>query len=126
MAGLFQWLVFGNSWGSTLALVYGQQHPERVSEMALQAVTTTEREEIRRLYYGSGRVFPEARERFHAGAGACRREDDLVGAYYRLLNSPDPAVGKQAAAEWCRWEDAVVSSAEALRSPPPRSLPAPG
>lgn len=40
------------------------------------------------------------------------REDDLVGAYYHLLNSPDPDVREQAAVEWCRWEDAVVSGSE--------------
>ena len=107
-----RWLLFGNSWGSTLGLVYGQRHPERVSEMVLLAVTTTDREEIRWLYHGAGRIFPDAWERFHAGAGASSREDDLVAAYYHLLNSPDPAVREQAAVEWCRWEDAVVSSAE--------------
>ena len=107
-----QWLVFGNSWGSTLGLVYGQRHPERVSECVLLAVTTTDREEIRWLYHGAGRLFPEAWERFHESAGVSRRDDDLVGAYYRLLNSPDLAVREMAAAEWCRWEDAVVSGGE--------------
>lgn len=106
-----RWLVLGNSWGSTLGLVYGQQHPERVSEMVLLAVATTDREEIDWLYHGVGRLFPEAWERFHAGAGVSDRDDDLVAAYHRLLNSPDPGVREQAAAEWCRWEDAVVSGA---------------
>jgi proline iminopeptidase len=110
--GIDRWLVFGNSWGSTLALVYGQLHPERVSEMVLMAVTTSDREQIRWLYHGAGRFFPEAWERFRAGAGVGGQDDDLVGAYYRLLASPDPGVREQAAAEWCRWEDAVVSGAE--------------
>ena len=110
--GIDRWLLFGSSWGSTLALVYGQRHPERVSEIVLVAVTTTDREEIHWLYHGAGRIFPEAWERFHAGAGASGRDEDLVGAYYRLLNSPVPGVREQAAAEWCRWEDAVVSGAE--------------
>ena len=110
--GIDRWLVFGNSWGSTLALVYGQRHPERVSDIVLLAVTTTDREEIHWLYQGAGRLFPEAWERFHAGAGVSGRDDDLVSAYCHLLNSPDPGVREQAAAEWCRWEDAVVSGAE--------------
>ncbi|MXZ85844.1 MAG: prolyl aminopeptidase [Acidimicrobiia bacterium] len=107
-----QWLVFGNSWGSTLGLTYGQRHPERVSEMVLVSVTTTDHEEIRWLYHGAGRLFPEAWERFHASAGVSGRDDDLVAAYYRLLNSPDLAVRERAAEEWCRWEDALVSSGE--------------
>lgn len=63
--GIDRWLVFGNSWGSTLGLVYGQRHPERVSEFVLLAVTTTDDEEIRWLYQGAGRHFSEAWERFH-------------------------------------------------------------
>ncbi|WP_419849866.1 prolyl aminopeptidase [Candidatus Poriferisocius sp.] len=110
--GVDRWLVFGNSWGSTLALVYGQHHPEGVSEIVLLAVTTTDRDEIHWLYHGAGRFFPDAWERFRVGAGASGQEDDLVGAYYRLLNSPDLSIREQAAAEWCRWEDAVVSGAE--------------
>ena len=107
--GIDRWLVFGNSWGSTLGLVYGQRHPERVSEIVLLAVTTSDREEIHWLYHGAGRLFPDAWERFHAGAGVSGRDDDLVAAYHHLLNSPDPGVREEAAAEWCRWEDAVVS-----------------
>ena len=110
--GIDRWLVFGNSWGSTLALIYGQRHPKRVSEMVLLAVTTTDREEIRWLYHGACRIFPEAWERFHAGAGVSGRDDDLVGAYYQLLNSTDLAVREQAAADWCRWEDAMVSGGQ--------------
>lgn len=110
--GIDQWLVFGNSWGSTLALVYSQRHPERVSEVVLVAVTTSDRNEIQWLYHGAGRIFPEAWERFHAGAGVSGRDDDLVAAYYHLLNSPDPDFREKAAAEWCRWEDAVVSGGE--------------
>ena len=110
--GIDRWLVFGNSWGSTLALVYGQRHPERVSEMVLVAVTTTDREEIDWLYHGAGQFFPEAWERFRAGAGVSNPYDGLVAAYSRLLNGPDPDVRERAAVEWCQWEDAVVSAAE--------------
>ena len=84
--GIDRWLVFGNSWGSTLGLVYGQRHPERVSEFVLLAVTTTDSEEIQWLYHGAGSLFPDAWERFHASAGVSGRDDDLVSAYYRLLN----------------------------------------
>lgn len=110
--GIDRWLVFGNSWGSTLGLVYGQRHPDRVSEFVLLAVTTSDRDEIQWLYHDAGRFFPKAWERFHASAGVSGRDDDLVGAYYYLLNSSDPAVREKAAAEWCRWEDTVVSGSE--------------
>ncbi|MEU3693694.1 prolyl aminopeptidase [Streptomyces narbonensis] len=104
--GIEQWLLYGGSWGSTLILAYAEAYPERVTEIVLTAVTTTRRSEIAWLYEGAGRFFPEAHERFRAGAGAAK---DLVGAYSALLNHPDRAVREKAAADWCAWEDAVLS-----------------
>jgi proline iminopeptidase len=104
-----QWLVFGNSWGSTLALAYAQQHPTRVSELVLVAVGTTRPSEIDWLYHGAGRFFPEPWSRFRAGVPAADRDGNLVHAYHRLLQHPDEAVRERAARDWCDWEDAVVS-----------------
>ena len=103
--GVERWLVFGGSWGSTLALAYAQRFPERVSELVLVAVTTSTRAENDWLYRGVGRFFPEEWERFRAVAG----DDDLFAGYARLLADPDPAVREHAAAEWLNWEDTVLS-----------------
>ncbi|WP_282694701.1 prolyl aminopeptidase [Streptomyces sp. CC208A] len=106
--GIDRWLLYGGSWGSTLILAYAEAYPERVSEIVLAAVTTTRRSETAWLYEGVGRFFPEAHERFRAGAQV---EDpgELVGAYAALMNHPDRAVREKAAADWCAWEDAVLS-----------------
>lgn len=104
-----RWLVFGNSWGSTLALAYAELHPDHVSEIVLLAVGTTRPSEIEWLYHGAGRFFPEAWSRFRAGVPAADRDGDLVDAYYRLLQHPDSSVREKAAQSWCAWEDAVVS-----------------
>lgn len=106
--GIEKWLVMGASWGATLALVYAEQYPERVTEMIIPAVTTTRPEEIDWLYRGVGRFFPEAWDRFQKHVPEDERAD-LLGAYARLLASPDRAVQEAAAAEWVRWEDAVIS-----------------
>jgi proline iminopeptidase len=106
--GVDRWLVWGISWGSTLALAYAEQHPERVSEIVLHSVTMTRPADVDWLYHGVGRFFPEEWARFRAGAGA-DAGGDLVAAYYRLLGDPDPAVAQQAALDWCTWEDTVVS-----------------
>jgi len=108
--GVERWLVYGNSWGSTLAVAYAEQHPERVSEVVLLAVGTTSREEIDWLYHGAGRFFPEAWERFRDGVPPDERDGDLVVAYDRLLRDPDPVVQQEAARDWCAWEDAVVGA----------------
>ncbi|MEV7281752.1 prolyl aminopeptidase [Streptomyces sp. NPDC093111] len=110
--GVDRWLLYGGSWGSTLILAYAQAHPERVSEIVIAAVTTTRRSETAWLYEGAGHFFPEAHDRFRAGAGAAGGTGtaaELVGAYAALLNHPDPAVREKAAADWCAWEDAVLS-----------------
>ncbi len=107
--GIERWLLFGGSWGSTLLLAYAQRHPHRVSEIVVPGVTTTRRSEIDWLYRGVGRFFPEEWERFAAGARGAPRDGDLVGAYARLMADPDPAVREQATADWCAWEDAVLS-----------------
>lgn len=106
--GIDRWLLHGGSWGSTLILAYAQQHPDRVSQIVINSVTTTRRLEIDWLYRGVGRFFPEQWERFVAGAGS-PTDGDLVGAYARLTSDPDPAVRQRATVDWCAWEDAVVS-----------------
>ena len=106
--GIDRWLVFGGSWGSTLGLTYAIQHPERVSEIVLVGVTMTRPSEIDWLYHGVAPLFPEHYEKFRAGAPEAG-PDEMVGAYYRLLNSGDPAVVRKAARDWCEWESALVS-----------------
>lgn len=103
------WLLFGLSWGSTLALAYAELHPELVTEIILGPVTTTRPSEIEWLYQGSGRFLPDEWHRFRDGAGVDDPDADLVLAYRELLDHPDPTIREQAAMRWCEWEDAVVS-----------------
>jgi proline iminopeptidase len=105
--GIDRWLLTGGSWGTTLALVYAERYPHRVSQIMLSAITTTRRSEIDWLYRGVGRFFPEEWERFRAGAQG--PDGDLVAAYARLMESPDPQVRNQAAISWRSWEDVVLS-----------------
>lgn len=107
--GIDRWLLHGGSWGSTLILAYAEQHPKRVSEIVIVSVTTTRRSEIDWLYRGVGRFFPEQWERFLAGAVGTPRAGNIVAAYARLMEHSDAAVREKAAADWCAWEDAVLS-----------------
>ncbi|MEU3184533.1 prolyl aminopeptidase [Streptomyces sp. NPDC006923] len=109
LLGIDRWLLHGGSWGSTLILAYAERHPEHVSEIVIASVTMTRRSEIDWLYRGAGRIFPEEWERFRAGVPEDERDGDLLAAYARLMESPDPAVRERATADWCAWEDAVLS-----------------
>ncbi|MDQ1540246.1 MAG: proline iminopeptidase [Actinomycetota bacterium] len=108
--GVERWVVWGGSWGVTLALVYAQAHPDRVRALSLVSVTMTRPNDVHWLYHETGRYLPQQWERFRSGVPASEREGDLVAAYYRLLNlNSDETVRRQAAQHWCDWEDAVVS-----------------
>ena len=108
--GVDRWVLHGGSWGSTLILAYAQRHPQRVSGIVISSVTMTRRWEIDWLYRGVGRFFPEQWERFLAGAPGTAPDGDVVGAYARLMEHADVAVREKATADWCAWEDAVLSS----------------
>jgi proline iminopeptidase len=109
--GVERWLLYGGSWGSTLALAYAERHPERVSEIVLVAVTMTRRADVDWLYRGVGRFFPEEWERFGAAVPEAESDGtpDVLAAYARRMDDPDPDVRARAAHEWLTWEDAVIS-----------------
>ncbi len=105
-----RWLVFGGSWGSTLALAYTVRYPERVTEIILFGVTTGRHKEIDWLFRGGVSIFfPEQWDRLRRALPVAERDGDILGAYYRRLNDPDLAVRQQAANAWCLWESATLS-----------------
>ncbi len=98
-----RWLVFGGSWGSTLALAYGQAHPDRVAAMVLRGIFLGRQREIDWFLYGMRQLYPEAWDSF-AGQIPESARGDLLEAYHRRLTDPDPAVHLPAARAWSRYE----------------------
>ncbi|ATB37412.1 proline iminopeptidase [Cystobacter fuscus] len=102
--GIERWLVFGGSWGSTLALAYSQKHPERVTELVLRGIFLLREQEIRWFYqHGAHTFFPDAWEDFLAPIPPEER-GDLVQAYHRRLMGEDARVRQEAARAWSVWE----------------------
>lgn len=101
--GFARWLVFGGSWGSTLALAYAQAHPERVTGMILRGIFLCRRSEIEWFLYGMRAFFPEIWRTFAAVVPEEERGDLLAG-YYRRLTDPNPAVHLPAAKAWSTYE----------------------
>jgi proline iminopeptidase len=102
--GVSRWLLYGGSWGTTLGLAYAQRYPDRVVAIIMQAISTTSHREIDWLYEGVGRFFPREWARFRAHVSG-----PLLPGYVQLLDDPSPAVRTAATAEWCRWENTVLS-----------------
>ncbi|MBB3410369.1 proline iminopeptidase [Rhizobium sp. BK316] len=110
--GVKKWAIFGNSWGSTLALAYAQSHPDHVSGIVIAGVTTTRRSEIDWLYRGIAPLFPEEWHRFGEALPPELRDLDRVSAYHRLLHDPEEQVRLKAARDWHEWEAATILLAD--------------
>jgi proline iminopeptidase len=102
--GVDKWLVFGGSWGSTLALAYAETHPARVTELVLRGIFTLRAEELRFFYQeGANFLFPDAWEHYVAAIPAEERHD-FIAAYHRRLTSDNEEVKMAAAKAWSVWE----------------------
>jgi proline iminopeptidase len=101
--GIERWIVFGGSWGSTLALVYAQAHPDRCLALVLRGIFLGRPSEIDWFLYGIRQVFPEAWREFAHYVPEAERHD-LLEAYHRRLADPDPAVHLPAARRWSSYE----------------------
>lgn len=101
--GVPKWLVFGGSWGSTLALAYGEAHPERCLGFVLRGIFLGRPAEIQWFLYGLRQVFPEAWRRF-AGMLPMAERGDLLRGYLRRLFHDDPAVYQPFARAWSEYE----------------------
>ena len=102
--GIERWLLFGGSWGSTLALAYGQTHPERVTGFVLRGVFLFRRWEVQWFLQGMGTFFPEAERAFRDFLPQDERAEPLPAYYHRLID-PDPSVHLPAAQAWCAYEE---------------------
>lgn len=102
--GIDQWVVFGGSWGSTLALAYSQTHPESCKGLILRGIFMLRRQELQWFYQeGTSNIFPDAWEAYLQPIPPEERHD-LINAYHRRLTSNDPNIQLKAAKAWSVWE----------------------
>ena len=98
-----RWFVFGGSWGSTLAIAYGEHHPGPVRGLALRGIFLCRKSEIDWFLYGIKEMAPEAWRTFATFIPEAERAD-LLGAYIKRLMNPDPAIHMPAAKTWSVYE----------------------
>jgi len=102
--GIDAWVMFGGSWGSTLALLYAQRLPERVLGLVLRGVFLGRRQDVRWFYQsGANRVFPDYWKDFEGLIPETER-GDMVAAYYQRLTGGDELARMAAAKAWAAWE----------------------
>ena len=103
MLGIEQWLVFGGSWGSTLALAYGEAYPQHCLGFVLRGIFLCTQAEIDWFLNGIRWFFPEVHAEFVALIPPDER-GNLLRAYAKRLFSDDPATCLAAARSWSRYE----------------------
>ncbi len=102
--GIEKWIVFGGSWGSTLALAYAETHPERVRALVLRGIFLCRPQEIRWFYQeGANAIFPEAWQPYRDLIPEAER-GDMLHAYHRRLTGDDAEMRLAAARAWSVWE----------------------
>ncbi|RAP42208.1 prolyl aminopeptidase [Rhodovulum viride] len=107
--GIDRWVLFGGSWGATLALAYAQTHPAQVAYMALRGVFLMTRAELDWFYGGgAGQFWPDLWARFSDLIPADERSD-MIAAYHRRLFSGDMMMETRHARAWAAWENALAS-----------------
>jgi len=102
-----QWLVFGGSWGSTLALAYGQAHPQYCTGFVLRGIFLCTRAEIDWFFNGIQWFFPKEFDQFVSDIPAAERAN-LLQAYAKRLFGNDPTQSLQAARTWSRFEGSCL------------------
>ena len=103
--GIDRWMIFGGSWGSTLALAYGQTHPDRCIGFVLRGIFLGRQQELDWFLYGMKTVFPENWNRLVEQLPIEERSDILTAYHQRLMNT-DPRVHLPAARAWSAFEGA--------------------
>ncbi|MBI3773692.1 MAG: prolyl aminopeptidase [Gammaproteobacteria bacterium] len=102
--GIDKWVIFGGSWGSTLALVYAETYPERVLGLVLRGIFLCRPQEIHWFYQeGASRIFPDYWEDYLKPIPENER-GDLLHAFYRRLTSDNEIERMSAAKAWSIWE----------------------
>ncbi|WP_323611010.1 prolyl aminopeptidase [Erysipelothrix enhydrae] len=106
--GIDSWVVFGGSYGSTLALLYAIKHPNRVSQLVLRGIFLGRQSDIDWLYQeGASYFYPAEHEAFKSVIEPDERHD-LIQAYYRVFTGKDDLQKRLCAKAWSTWESSLV------------------
>jgi len=104
-----EWVVFGGSWGSTLALAYAEKYPEKVLRLVLRGIFLCRQQDIDWFYQqGASRLFPEAWSHYLKPIPS-DEQDQMIKAYYKRLTSNDELVRMAAAKAWSVWEGSTAT-----------------
>ena len=111
MLKIERWLLFGGSWGSTLALAYAEAHPQSVSGLILRGIFLGSKQELDWYCYGLKSFAPEAWSRF-SGFVPEEHRDDMLDYYYHAIHQPEAHLAQAAARAWNAYESELMMLGE--------------
>ncbi len=117
LRGVERWHIFGGSWGSTLAIAYAEKYPERCLSLTMRGICLMQKREVDWFLYGIRNIFPEAWDKF-ANIAPPEERHDLLSAYIKLFNNPNPSLRMQAIRSWANYESYC-----SVLQPDPESAP---
>ncbi len=122
--GIERWLVFGGSWGSTLALAYAETHPERVQGLIVRGIFLNRRSEVT-WTFGEGlqQIYPDAWDEFLRPLTEAERKDPMR-SYHVRLTSGDEKIRRAAALAWNAWEEQASYLLPDVKPPAEEDIPA--
>lgn len=105
-----QWILFGGSWGSTLALLYMIKHPSKVQASVLRGIFLGEQSDLNWFYegYGANKIYPDAYENFLSPLSKAKR-GSIIDEYYHILSTKTHPKYKEAVLAWSEWEGSTLS-----------------
>jgi len=96
--------IYGGSWGSTLALLYAEAHPEKVLSLILRGVFLCRKDDINWFYQnGASEIYPQYWENYISIVDQSKREN-ILSAYHEMIFSSDETISNRACKEWSLWE----------------------
>ncbi len=122
--GIARWLLFGGSWGASLAIAYAASHPAAVSGLILRGIFLTGRRDLDWFFQDARRMLPDTWQEF-ASVAPPRWRRNLLHYYARMLHGRDPARAVAAAASWAAYERALLDPLhDPVRNQSPPAAPA--
>lgn len=103
--GIESWVLFGGSWGSTLALLYAESHPKKVIGMILRGISLCRKQNLSWLYddkNGAASIYPDYWQEFISVIPKYK-QNNAVAAYYKILTSNNEVARMAAAKAWAKW-----------------------
>lgn len=102
------WLLFGGSWGATLALLYAETFPDRVNGLVLRGTFLARQRDLDwYIKDGVNRIYPE-RWNDMVTALHSNGSSDLITTIHAMLHGKDELAQRRVARVWWMWGGQVA------------------